>query len=323
MKVEKKEINETELELTITVDFEDLKKHIDKALEEATKDLEIKGFRKGQAPKDMVESHVGKEALLHSAAEKAIQEFYPKAIEGMEPIGMPEINITKIADNNPLEFKAKVYLLPEFTIGEYKLDKVKKNEIKIEQKDVDEAFENLEKNKDKLPKEQLEQLDFSKPETIKEIIKQQMERDRTHQEKQRVRTDALGEILKTCDIKVPANLITIELYRTIEDLKKNVDQFLKISFEAYLEQVKKSEEQLRDDLKPEVEGKIKRTLLLKELQKKENITVTDEELKKEIDIFLANFPGDKEKLDMKEVDGYIRERLEQEKTLQYVEDQIK
>ena len=323
MKIDKKEINETEIELTITVEFKDFKKHIDQALKEATENVEIKGFRKGQAPKEMVESQVGKEAILHSAADKAIQEYYPKAVEDMEPIGMPEIDITKLADNNPLEFKAKVYLLPPFTIGDYKLNKVKKNEVKIEQKEIDDAFDNLEKNKDKLPKEQLDQLDFSKPDVIKNIIKQQMERDKGQQEKQRVRTEALGEILKTCEIKVPANLISIELYRTVEDLKKNVDQFLKIPFEDYLKQVKKTEEKLKDDLKPEVEAKIKRTLLLKELQKKENITVTDEELKREVDIFLANFQGEKEKLDMKEVDGYIKERLEQEKTLQYIEDQIK
>jgi len=323
MKIEKKEINETELELSISIEFKDFKPFIDQSLEEASKDVEIKGFRKGQAPKELVEKEIDKSKLLNIAAEKAIQKYYPEAIKDLEPIGMPEINITKLADNNDLEFKAKVYLLPLFTIKDYNLKNVKKNEIKVDQKDVDEAFANLEKNKDKLPKEELEQLDFNKPETIKDIIKQQMEREKIYQEKQRVRTECLTEILKSCDIKVPQNLIQIELYRTIEDLKRNVAQFMQIPFEDYLKKVKKTEEEMKKDLQPEVENKIKRTLLLKELQKKEDITITDEELKKEIDVFIANFPGEKDKLDMKEVESYIRERLEQEKTLQHIEDQVK
>jgi len=323
MKINKKELNETEIELTISIDFKDFKPFIDKSLEDASKEIEVKGFRKGQAPKEIAEQQINKTKLLNIAAEKAIQKYYPEAIKDLEPIGMPEINITKLADNNPLEFKAKIYLLPNFEIGNYSLTKIKKNEVRVEQKDVDQAFDNLVKNKDKLPKEELEKLNFDKPEDIREIIKQQMQRDKFFQEKQRIRNEVLTEILKSCEIKVPQNLVQIELYRTIEDLKRNVIQFMQIPFEDYLKKIKKTEEEMREELKPEVEQKIKRTLLLKEIQKKENISATDEELKREIDIFIANFPGEKDKLDMKEVESYIKERIDQEKTLQFLEDKVK
>lgn len=85
------------------------------------KDLKIDGFRKGNIPQAILEKHVGEMAILSEMAERAIAHSYPHILEEhkIDAIGQPQIEITKIAKDNPLGFTATVAVMPEVELPDY------------------------------------------------------------------------------------------------------------------------------------------------------------------------------------------------------------
>jgi len=119
-KVTKEENSQVKIEGEIP--FEVLEKHRAKAIKNYGKDMEIDGFRKGHVPDAEVVKRVGEMGILSEMAERAISAAYPEACKHHEvdAIGYPQIQITKIAEGNPLGFTATVAVMPEITLGDYK-----------------------------------------------------------------------------------------------------------------------------------------------------------------------------------------------------------
>ena len=113
---------ERELEIIGTITAEKMTLMRERALAKFKEDLELPGFRKGNAPENLVAQKVGEMRLLEEAAEIALQEEYPNILEEHKifAIGRPEISITKIGLRNPLEFKIKTSLMPEVKLSDYK-----------------------------------------------------------------------------------------------------------------------------------------------------------------------------------------------------------
>jgi len=324
-----KEITSTKKEIKIIVPFEDIKKFIAQTEKEIVQNFEMKGFRKGQVPKEIVLKEIGQEKILSQAAPIAVEEFYLQAIKNnsLEPLGSPEIEILKLAFNNPLEFKAIISILPEIKLSDYRkvAQKVKKQEVIIKDEEVEEAIKQLQDVKDKMPKEQQEKISFGKGEELKTTIRAQIKKEKETTEKQRVRDEILNEISKDCSFSVPEVLTLREKERAMEELKRNVTNFLKISFEDYLKKNKKSEKELEDSLKPKIIEKIKKILILREIQKLEKIDAEEDEVEKEVKMFLEHPANEKTKQEIDQValKSYLKERIEQEKTLQFLENLIK
>ncbi len=104
------------------VPFAELEKHRAKAIAYYGKDMEIDGFRKGHVPETEVVKRVGEMAILNEMAERALAATYPEIAKAheLEVIGYPQVNITKIAEGNPLGFTINVAVLPEITLPDYK-----------------------------------------------------------------------------------------------------------------------------------------------------------------------------------------------------------
>ncbi|NCC70118.1 trigger factor [bacterium] len=123
IQVSKKQ-EKSELILNISVPYEDYKKYIEKSAENFSKNVEIKGFRKGTAPYDIVAKHVGEMNIYENALEEIINNSYYEAIKEIEEnvkfFVEPEITIEKMAPNNPIEYIAKLMLVPEIQLGKYK-----------------------------------------------------------------------------------------------------------------------------------------------------------------------------------------------------------
>lgn len=103
------------------IPFEELQKHRTKVITALGKNMEVDGFRKGHVPEKVVVERVGEMALLSEMAERAINTVYPEALKAhnIDAIGYPQINITKIAPNNPLGFTATVAVMPEIKLPDY------------------------------------------------------------------------------------------------------------------------------------------------------------------------------------------------------------
>lgn len=118
--VEKTEKNIVALE--VTVEAEKFVVAVNLAAKNLAKKVNVPGFRKGKAPRRMVELHVGKEALYDEALDQLIGPAYAEAVveSGIEPVDRPEVDLVQIEEGKDLIFKAKVIVKPEVELGEYK-----------------------------------------------------------------------------------------------------------------------------------------------------------------------------------------------------------
>jgi trigger factor len=102
--------------------FAELASERDAALVALGKNVEIDGFRKGHVPNAVLEKHIGEMAILAEMAERAISHAYPHilAAHEIEAIGHPQIELTKVAPDNPLGFTATVATIPDIKLPDYK-----------------------------------------------------------------------------------------------------------------------------------------------------------------------------------------------------------
>ncbi len=137
LQVEKLEKNMAKL--TIEVSAEDLDKAMQSAYQKAKGKISIPGFRKGKAPRKMIEQMYGKGIFLEDAANALIPEHYGKALEecDLEIVSQPEIDVTQAEPGKPFIFTAEVAVKPEVTLGEYKGVEVPKADVEVTDEDVD------------------------------------------------------------------------------------------------------------------------------------------------------------------------------------------
>ena len=135
----------SEVEIKVSVPFDEWKKYLSQAVSDLSKDMKISGFRPGKAPRNMVEEKIGKSNILQEAAEKAIQKTYADILaEGkIDAIGAPKAEILKLAEGNDLEYKIVTAVIPEVKIKKWdseikKINKKYKDEkIEIKDEDID------------------------------------------------------------------------------------------------------------------------------------------------------------------------------------------
>ena len=137
LQVEKLEKNMAKL--TIEVSAEDLEKAMQAAYQKAKGRITLPGFRKGKAPRKMIEQMYGKGIFLEDAANALSPEHYSKALEecDLEIVSQPEIDVTQAEPGKAFIFTAEVAVKPEVTLGEYKGVEVPKSETEVTDEDVD------------------------------------------------------------------------------------------------------------------------------------------------------------------------------------------
>ena len=137
LQVEKLEKNMAKL--TIEVSAEELDKAMEKAYQKQKSRISLPGFRKGKAPRKMIESMYGKGVFMEDAVNSLVPQEYSKAIADcdLEIVSQPEINVTQMEPGKTLIFTADVATKPEVTLGDYKGVEVPKTEIAVTDEEVD------------------------------------------------------------------------------------------------------------------------------------------------------------------------------------------
>ena len=137
LQVEKLEKNMAKL--TIEVSAEDLDKAMEKAYQKQKSRISLPGFRKGKAPRKMIESMYGKGVFMEDAVNSLVPQEYTKALGecDLEIVSQPEINVTQMEPGKALLFTADVAVKPEVTLGDYKGVEVPKSEIAVTDEEVD------------------------------------------------------------------------------------------------------------------------------------------------------------------------------------------
>jgi len=136
VKIEKPEKNVVKLE--ITVDSQVFDECMDKAFMRNKSRFNVPGFRKGKAPRSLVERYYGEQVLYEDAINFAAGDAYNKAIDehDLEPVDRPEIDIIQIGSGKDFIFTATVTVKPEVELGQYKGLEVQKEEVKVTEEDV-------------------------------------------------------------------------------------------------------------------------------------------------------------------------------------------
>ena len=138
-------LSPTRAKITVEVPFEELKPSLDAAYQSIAKQINIPGFRKGKVPPPVIDRQVGRGAVLDQAINEALPQFYMQALQEneLQPLAQPEIDITRLEDNEVLEFTAEMDVRPSIEVPSYDGLEVKVDDVVVSDADVDEQVEAL------------------------------------------------------------------------------------------------------------------------------------------------------------------------------------
>ncbi len=142
MKVTREKIENRQAYLTVEVEPAEMEAAKGDAYRRLAQRADIPGFRKGKAPRAVVERHLGKDRLLEEAVEHLLPQAYEQAVkEGeVEPYARPEVEVTQ---HDPLVFKAVVPLAPTVALGDYQSVRMEAEKVDITDEKINNVLEEL------------------------------------------------------------------------------------------------------------------------------------------------------------------------------------
>lgn len=143
MNVKVENIEKNVVQLEIEVDAAKFEQGMQKAFLKSAGRFNIPGFRKGKAPRKIVERYYGEQVLYEDAINEVCPEAYDEAVAQNElhPVERPEIDIKQVGSNQNLIFTARVTVKPEVELGQYKGIEVNKIEVNVSDEDVEKELE--------------------------------------------------------------------------------------------------------------------------------------------------------------------------------------
>ncbi len=275
-----KQLPKSASELEIKISWDEIKETYGKVMDKVSQDVEIDGFRKGKAPKKIVEGKVDKTKVYEEVVREIIPKAYAKAVQEnkLTPVTSPKIEVLSAKEGEEWVVKATLALKPVIKLKDYqsKIKDLKKGKTKIWTPG---------KGDEKDAKKQ------DKP-SLDEII---------------------TIILSETEIELPDMLINDEANRLLSNLLDQT-QKLGLTVEQYLISKGKTTEQLRAEYAIQAQKNLTIEFALSEIADKEQITVTEKDLSDIID--KVENPQEKERL--KKDSYYIAHLIRQQKTLDYL-----
>lgn len=142
MKLSTEQLENCQIVLNVEVEPLELEKYLEEAYHHLAETYKIPGFRKGKAPRPIIERYLGKGALLEHALEHLVPDLSSKAIEEQKiaAIAYPDIEITEL---EPVKFKATIPVQPIVELGDYRSIAMTPEAVEISAKDIDTTMEQL------------------------------------------------------------------------------------------------------------------------------------------------------------------------------------
>lgn len=339
-------LEKSQVEIVGSVSAENFESFRQKALQNINDEVTIDGFRKGKVPESILVSKVGEMNILEEMAQLAISRAYPEIVisEKIDAIGRPEISITKIAKNNPLEFKIVTTVVPEVNLADYK--KISKEEMgkkedatEITNKELDDAILRIRRSRadhsghdhQKMTHEEHEKAvdaslpefndtfvqslgDFKNVNDFKEKIKISLKEDKVDKNREKKRIAISDKLIDESKIDIPEILIDSELRRIEVQFSEDIAR-MGVTLEDYMKHAKKTIEDLRKDWRPSAEKKAKLQLILNKIAEEEKIKVGAEEIENEVNHIVEHYKD----ADRERASVYAETVLTNEKVFQFLE----
>ena len=133
-------LSPTRAKLTVEVPFEELAPSLDKAYKQIAQQINVPGFRRGKVPPMVIDRQVGRGAVLEQAINDVLPTKYVEALQAseLEPLAQPEIEVTRLEDNELLEFTAEVDVKPQFELPDYEGVEAQVEDVEVTDADVEE-----------------------------------------------------------------------------------------------------------------------------------------------------------------------------------------
>jgi trigger factor len=145
MKVVSERLEGNIVELKVEVPVEQVDKALQQAYKQVVRQVTLPGFRKGKAPRKLLESRFGVEIFYEDALDILLNESYPEAVDEakIEPVDTPEVKETNLEQGKPFTYTAIITVLPEVKLGEYKGVAVDKEEVEVSEEMLSEELKSL------------------------------------------------------------------------------------------------------------------------------------------------------------------------------------
>ena len=146
-----KKLQQNNFELTIELGREDLAGYVHQAEDKIAKEVQMDGFRKGKAPKEMIRDKIGEKHILEEALDIALQDSLARTIE-KDKLDVLKVSDLNIKDNSAskLLYTVKVMMFPTITIGNLTGLKAGRREVSVDRKDIEDALEFLRNSRSKI-----------------------------------------------------------------------------------------------------------------------------------------------------------------------------
>jgi trigger factor len=138
-------LSPTRVRINVEVPFTELEPDFDRAFKQLAKQVRLPGFRPGKAPRKLLEARIGRGAVLEQVVNDALPGRYSEAVSSSElqPLGQPDIEITKLEDNEELVFTAEVDIRPEIDLPDLETLKITVDPIEVTDDEVDTELQSL------------------------------------------------------------------------------------------------------------------------------------------------------------------------------------
>lgn len=335
-----KKLPHSEIEITGELSADLFESYRTKAISYLKKGFELPGFRKGNVPDNIFLGKVPETHILEEMAEMALAGTYPKLIEEnkLDPIGRPEVSITKLAKGNPLGFTLKTAVIPEVKLPDYKKiadEMTKETEmVSVTGEEVEKAVSEIQKARapkvetaggepaiepvlPELTDDLVKTLgSFQNVAEFKEKIRENIRLEKEHAAVEKKRVKFLDALVQKSEIDLPKVIVEEEKNKLIYQLRHDVER-LGLKFEEYLKNVKKTEDDIKKEWTNEAEKRAKIQFIMSEIAIKEKIAPTEEELDQEVKHLLEHNKG----ADETRARLYLSQVLANQKVMEFLENQ--
>lgn len=351
-KIKITKLDKGQIEIEGSIESAILESHRAKAIELIGRDIELPGFRKGKVPADMVEKNVSPLAIYEEMATLALNEAYPQILEKnkIDAIGRPEINITKLAPGNDLEFKIKTAVLPEIQIGDYKkVAKAEKDslpEVTVSEEEIEKTTKEILKMRahqklheddpdsakaspgkhshGEIKDEDLPALDdefvksmgnFADVADFKTKLKENIKLEKTNMEREKRRLRIIEGVMAQSEAEIPEILVDAEMTKLLYRMQADVEQ-MGVKFEDYLKHLNKTEEDMKKEFRGDAEKRAKLELVLDAIAKAEKLVAEEKDIEAEVQKLMDMYKdADPERARM-----YVSGMIQNEKVFRFLED---
>jgi len=349
--IKTRKIAGSQVEITGEISAAEMKRAFKESLKAFSEQASVPGFRKGHVPQDVILNKMGEMAVLEHAAEGVLSHEYMHIVvdHKIEAISRPQIELTKIAKDVPLEFKITVAVFPEVKMPDYKkiakAEMKKEEKIEITDKELDGAIDEIHKTYGKkvetkdaatgatgatgaekdvkdAPLAPLNDAfvqtlgDFKDVADFKAKLKENMLKEKEYRAKEKKRLQIGENIVAEMKTELPEVLVSSELAKMWGEFEHNISR-MGLKIEDYLKHIKKTREELSKEWRKDAEKRVSLQIALNRIVSEEKLLPSEAEVTAEVDKILAEHKG----ADAERARAYVEMVLGNERAFRFLEEQ--